>query len=337
MNTDHMTLEGKIDPETLAKLRAICTAGWDLEYVASPDGIFASDTVAFRRHDRTVTSIIPWLARNIDFPKSSIIDFGAGCGSSALALSKVANSVKSFEIHGTSSIAFRRRMELFDVRNVEFTECPPETIFQRAADAVVQNTHIVLVAVVEHLLEHEQITYLKAFWDSLAPGNTLSIVETPNYLAYFDQHTFHKPFAHFVPDQLYSGWVRRSPESLRFRKSILARLDEGHIDVALQQRRRLGMGVTAEPFEQAFGCDLNEVVVADGFDEEMREWFPIKFDDKVLIAAFQHYNIELPIGFARRTLGFTFKKPISVEDAQRNKVWNSSRRSDICKKFSAIV
>ena len=330
VDPEDMTLEGKLEDDTLRELRAICTAGWDPNFVASPEGLYASDTVAFRRHDATVRRIIPWLAKNVDFPTSNIIDFGAGCGSSALAMSKVARFVRSFEIHGTSCSAFRRRMEIFGVNNVELTECPPETIFQRAVEAIDDETHVVLVAVVEHLLEQEQVSYLRAFWDALAPGKTLSILETPNYLAYFDTHTFKQPFAHFVRDEHFEDWVRNSPSSLRFRDGLLEVFERQGTQSALERRRRLGLGVTAEPFQQAFGCDLNEIVVADGFDEEMLKWFPLSFDDKILLATFRHYGVELPIGFAKNVLSFTFKKPVNEEEARQNKLRNATRRTGLC-------
>jgi len=328
---EDLTLEGQIDPFLYEEIFAACTAGWDRNFVTTEDGRKAGEEVVFRRHDQTIRHVLPWLSRNIDLSETNIIDFGSGCGSSALAFSKVARNVHSFEINDVSSEAFKKRMNLFNVNNVEFTQCPPEMIFERAADVVADNTSIMLVAVVEHLLENEQINYLRTFWDKLRPGQVLAIMETPNYLSYFDTHTFQMPFAHFVPDALFAEWVRRQPPSLRFRDGMMANLGSGAL---LEQRRRLGLGVTSEPFEQAFGIDLDEIIVGDGFDVEMMNWFPLSFDDRLLLTAFRHYNVQKNVGFCKNVLSFVFKKPESSSDAKEIKLNNKMKREEVISKYS---
>jgi 2-polyprenyl-3-methyl-5-hydroxy-6-metoxy-1,4-benzoquinol methylase len=246
-----LLLERRISDEFFDELRAACTAGWDPAFASSPLGMLASEEVVFRRHDRALRTIVPWISRHKNLAEVDIIDFGAGCGSSSLAFSHFARRVFSFEIDDASSQAFAKRMEMFRVGNVQFEQCPPETIFEAASYRIAPDSSIVLAAVVEHLLEIEQVTYLRSFWDRLAPGQLLIITETPNYFAFFDGHTFEKPFAHFIPDELFSGWLERHDPSLRFRDALIAN-PQG----MLQQRRRLGLGVTPEPFQQAFGIDL---------------------------------------------------------------------------------
>lgn len=97
------------------------------------------------------------------------------------------------------------------------------------------------------------------------------------------------------------------------------------------------MGVTAEPFEQAFGIDLNEIVVADGFDREMTDWFPLSFDDRVLLAAFQEYDIQQPVGFAKNVLSFVFRKPENTVQATETKSHNAARRAEMIARHAAIV
>lgn len=330
--TDQHTLEGRIPPLIAEELRAACTVGWDPAFVASDEGRNASDQVVFRRHDQAVKRIIPWISRHINLSETDLIDFGAGCGSSALAFSKFARRVFSFEIDDISSKAFMKRMSLFNVKNVQLEQCSPETIFEKAAEQIGDSTSVMLVAVVEHLLENEQVTYLKKFWERLAPGQILSIMETPNYLAYFDTHTFQRPFANYVPDKLFLNWAERQERHLRFRDVLL-----GNPAEILERRRRLGLGVTSEPFEQAFGVDLNEIVVGDGFDQEMLNWFPFSFDDKLLLSAFRHYDVQLPIGFAKNVLSFTFRKPINVKEANHTKKVNSSRRQGIFDHYAPFM
>ena len=334
---EHLILEGKLDSQMLDKLKTVCTSAWDQDFVRTHDGQRAANAVAFRRHDQTVRYILPWLDYHMDLSSTKIIDFGGGCGSSALAFSKVVPEVHSFEIDDASCEAFRRRMELFQISNVEFTQCTPETIYLRAAEAIDPNTTVVLVAVVEHLLENEQITYLKTFWENLAPGQSLIITETPNLLAYFDGHTFKEPFAQFVPDKLLANWLKRNPSSLRFRDDLVSALSRLGENAILERRRRLGLGLTAEPFLQAFGCDLNEIIIGDGFDEDMMRWFPIHFDDRILLSTFNHYKIDLPVGFAKSVLSFIFKKPINSEQANENRARNIEKRQNIIDLYAAKI
>ncbi len=196
-----------------------------------------------------------------------------------------------------------------------------------ALAAVEPGTTFVFLAVVEHLLEEERISYLRAAWNALHPGDLLVIAETPNYYAYFDGHTFGVPFASMVPDPYFERWLVQQGDGLRFGKDLRVLAETQGIEAALTQRRRLGLGVTHHTFELAFEQDLNEVVVADAFQSPIVDWFPMSVDDRSLLTAFREYNIELPVGFARSVLSLAFRKPSSeaqVRDmVRRNREWRN--------------
>jgi hypothetical protein len=80
---------------------------------------------------------------------------------------------------------------------------------------------------------------------------------------------------------------------------------------------------------------LNEIVIADGFDQEMLSWFAVGFDDQVLLSAFRHYNIDLPVGFAKDVLSLIFQKPKNVESAKKVKDWNLARKAEVIEKYGA--
>lgn len=327
-------IEGNVAPEIIDVVRSGCTAHWEADFRESEAGRLASDFVAFRRHDDTVRHIVPWLSRHFDLATTHIVDFGAGCGSSSLAFAHFASAVHGFEICAPSGAAFLNRMKVFGADNTQLTRVSPEEIGNAALRAIQANTVVVLVAVIEHLREHEQVEYLKSFWGQLHPGQAVVIVESPNFYSYFDSHTFEAPFANYVPDALFVDWLRRHGQELRFRDSLLQTAATEGTEAALISRRRLGVGVTPEPFLQAFSTDLNELVIGDGFDDEMLRWFDISFDDQLLLSAWERYGVDLPVGFAKNVQSFIFRKPRTVSEAAMVKQRNDARRKSIIETHS---
>jgi hypothetical protein len=86
-------------------------------------------------------------------------------------------------------------------------------------------------------------------------------------------------------------------------------------------------------FELAFDCDLSEIVVADGFCENIVDWFPVFPDDRMLLGFFRDREIELPIGFARSVLAFMFRKPDSAADARKVREWNRQHRNYVLSRY----
>jgi hypothetical protein len=102
--------------------------------------------------------------------------------------------------------------------------------------------------VIEHLTEREQITYLRRAWSLIEPGQMLIIIETPNLLSLYDDHTFEASFAHLVPDEIIVEWMEQRPPRSRFREILLDSAKSAPKDEVLLKRRRLGMGVTPQTF-----------------------------------------------------------------------------------------
>lgn len=326
-NYSDRLLEGRLTREQFDTIARAATAGWDPAYAADPANAAAVEDVVFRRHDNALKFVVPWVQDIRPLGGSKVIDFGSGCGSSALAFSYYARAVEGFEIDQPSVDAFRARMDVFGVANAKVQLAGPEEILEGALAAVEPGTTFVFLAVVEHLLEEERISYLRAAWNALHPGDLLVIAETPNYYAYFDGHTFGVPFASMVPDPYFERWLVQQGDGLRFGKDLRVLAETQGIEAALTQRRRLGLGVTHHTFELAFEQDLNEIVVADAFQPPIVDWFPMSVDDRSLLTAFREYNIELPVGFARSVLSLAFRKPSSeaqVRDTvRRNSEWRN--------------
>jgi S-adenosylmethionine-dependent methyltransferase len=73
---------------------------------------------------------------------------------------------------------------------------------------------------------------------------------------------------------------------------------------------RWGLGASFHEFEIAFETDsLDGLIVANGFEPEMINWFPPTLEDNLLVIYFIEKNLQQNIGFARSVLNFIFKKP----------------------------
>jgi hypothetical protein len=88
------------------------------------------------------------------------------------------------------------------------------------------------------------------------------------------------------------------------REAIQARED------AVIALHRWGLGASFHEFEIAFGVEsLEGLIVANGFEWEMTNWFPPKLEDKLLVTYFIEKEMTQDIGFTRSVLNFIFKKP----------------------------
>jgi 2-polyprenyl-3-methyl-5-hydroxy-6-metoxy-1,4-benzoquinol methylase len=233
-------LEGSITPSTYFEVAKAVTQGWNVK----DDFLYAGPevhAVVFKRHDNTVRFVLPFLGSLMNIAKSSIIDFGCGCGSSSLALSHVFKRVTGYEIDEPSVNGFNKRMEIFSKGNTQIISGSPEELYQKAKRDISKNDAILLIAVVEHLTEAEQKEYLSEFWKALKPGQFMVILETPNFLAANDSHTFGLPFAHTIPDEYFLNWLKTQKQDLRFRNVILENYKNNGVEAALLQRIRLGL------------------------------------------------------------------------------------------------
>ena len=263
-----------------------------------------------------------------------MLDFGAGCGSSSAALAKFCGQVTAFEIDTRQQAAFETRMRLLSIQNATMTCGSPDYTVQACLEAVPNSDVIVLLAVVEHMLQNESEDFLRKIWRSMRPGSHLAIIETPNFLAYRDSHTFDKMFAHMIPDKYFLRWIKSQAPDTRFRDHFLDAATTGSEGELLEERQRKGVGFLPILLDIILEEDLNEVVVADGFDSAIEGWFPFNRDDERLVQMFSEENIPYPIGYARSVLSLVLEKPMSIERRGEIREWNSNQRKSVVERFS---
>ena len=318
-------LENSLQPSVAQELQNACTRMWHPLTRANASHRAINDVV-FRRHDNTVTYAVPWIDRHIDLSATKIIDFGSGCGSSSLALGHFAKQVTGLEIDPDYVRAFEDRMRIMHASNCRCVQTSPQNILAALESCCDPDSSIVFLAVIEHLTDAEQVSYLRKACQLLAPGQVLVVLETPNRLSLFDDHTFEQSFAHTIPDEIFVDWIKSAGPETRFHGVLTDLAETASVAEVLLRRRRLGVGVAPHVFAIALQEPLEEIVVADAFDEQLLNWFPPTKCDELLLEYWAHYDPALPIGFARSVLGFIFRKPRSEMDRENARAHNAANR-----------
>ena len=120
----------------------------------------------------------------------------------------------------------------------------------------------IFFACLEHMVMEERLAALSDVWEMLPMGAFMVVVETPNRLWYFDDHTSQLPFYHWLPDELAFQYSRfSSRENFRELYTELTATSKEHF-------LRRGRGVSYHEFEVAIGQvhQLNVVSSLSTFD-----------------------------------------------------------------------
>jgi S-adenosylmethionine-dependent methyltransferase len=204
--------------------------------------------------------LIPWFDAVCGLRDSRILEIGCGTGASTLALAEQGAVVTAIDVDGASMQVARDRLRLHGCE-ASFLEANatdiPMLLAGHAFDLVI------FFATLEHLTHNERLAAMRGTWSLLQPGAHWAVVETPNRLWYFDDHTSHLPFYHWLPDDLaleYSRFSPRTPFNEAYSSS-----DE------LVSFLRQGRGVSYHEFDLALGDTSGLDVVSS-----LRSWLAAK-------------------------------------------------------------
>lgn len=106
---------------------------------------------------------------------------------------------------------------------------------------------VVFPASLEHMTLEERLEAIRTTWEMLPTGGLWCLLETPNRLWFFDQHTSRLPFFHWLPDDLALLYAQHSPR-LSFRAKFGTPDGAAWLDLA-----RAGRGVSFHELEVAVG------------------------------------------------------------------------------------
>jgi 2-polyprenyl-3-methyl-5-hydroxy-6-metoxy-1,4-benzoquinol methylase len=315
-------------PEGLeAVLDEFVFSAWDRDFLQTEAGKRGREVVLVERFQDALRFTVPWLSSYVDLSDARIAEIGCGSGSSTAALGLHSRSVHGFDIDRQAVRAAEARCRAYGLENVQVSAVEPESmlgsVLARSPDANV----FLLYAVLEHLTYAERLETLSTLWRALPPGGHLVVVETPNRLAYLDSHSTDTEFFHLLPDELALPWVGHANREA-FRIAMRDPLRAGPA-AASMARIRYGIGVSYHEFVLGIGEPLEEVVVADGFSDEMLAFFHAGLDEKLLVEFFLAHPVKQPMGFARCVLNFVLRKPASDADRARARAFNMQRRQEV--------
>jgi 2-polyprenyl-3-methyl-5-hydroxy-6-metoxy-1,4-benzoquinol methylase len=198
----------------------------------------------YRRLESDRRTIVPWIDAATPLRAARVLEIGCGTGSSTVALAEQGARVTGVDIDEGALAVARDRFEACgldgDLRLLNADELK-NTFGTDAFDV------IVFFACLEHMTIGERLVSLRDVWAMLPAGGLLVVVETPNRLWYFDDHTALLPFFHWLPDELAFQYSQFSPRE-EFRNLY------HHYDAesALHFLRR-GRGVSFHEFDLAIG------------------------------------------------------------------------------------
>jgi len=189
---------------------------------------------------------LPWMASEVQLDGASVLEIGCGTGSSTIQIAERGARVTAIDVKSDALDVVRLRAELHGVADRVEQRC------LNAAEIGIECPGpydvIAYTAALEHMTHSERQASLVAAWRMLEPGAALIVVDTPNRLWYFDNHTALCPFFHWLPDDVAVDYAPHSN-----RPDFAAALKAPGGDAPLLTLARWGRGVSFHDFQLAIG------------------------------------------------------------------------------------
>ena len=236
-----------IPPRIKAHYRPVSPATHDLlleaesEFSGKPiDALSSIDDLLYGRLREFRSTIIPWIETVFNLEGRGVLEIGAGTGASTVALAEQGARVEALDVQSESVNYARKRLLAYGLT--------AEVVVRNGAEIEYADGSFDVVmfwASLEHMTYRERQESLFRSWRALKPDGYLVVVEVPNRLWYFDNHTSCLPFFHWLPDELATQYARQSPRQ-RFVKAMGASPSE---------LARSGRGVSYHEFELSIGIE----------------------------------------------------------------------------------
>ena len=195
-------------------------------------------------HDRS--QVIPWLdsARRLDGAR--ILEIGCGTGSSTLALAEQGAKVVALDMNRRHIAIAKQRCHAVGLK--------PHFVVANATQAasLLPEGHfdfVIFFAALEHMTFEEREIAMRNTWSMLRSRGLWVVIESPNRLHYFDDHSAQLPFYHWLPDDIAWEYGRRSPRAV-FSHMLQSETRSPEATLRLQ---RFGRGISYHDFELALG------------------------------------------------------------------------------------
>lgn len=224
------------------------------KYLASEEG---QEDMAAHLEGRTNVNrqfVVPWLDSVCKLPGCRILEIGCGTGASTIALAEQGCDVVGIDVNEGNLLAAQERCRVYGI-NAKFS-CANATELHKCFDPGTFDL-IVFFATLEHLTYTERAVAMKGAWELLRPGGLWCVIETPNRLWWFDQHTAMLPFYNWLPDDLALDYAQFSDRPFMKSYSKAEHTEKMKLDF-----ERRGRGVSYHEFDLALGPSASLNVVS---------------------------------------------------------------------------
>jgi S-adenosylmethionine-dependent methyltransferase len=189
----------------LASINTNYLTGWRSNYAP----VYYNYLIADHLHtglDGDRVTVIPWLDGIRRLEGLRILDIGCGTGSSTVAMAEQGAKVTAIDIDTGALEVARDRCRLYGI-DAKLLHMNAEAIGEFGPNAF---DLVIFSGSLEHMTNAERLAGLRAAWQILPPGGLLSVVDAPNRLWYFDDHTSRLPFYNWLPNDLAFHYSRFS-------------------------------------------------------------------------------------------------------------------------------
>ena len=186
--------------------------------------------------------IVPWLDEVRPLQSASILEIGCGTGCSTVALAEQGAEVTAIDVDAGSLTVASERCLAYGL-DVSFAHANATEVDKLFAGR--HFDYIIFYASLEHMTVEERMSAMRATWQMLSVGGLWCVIETPNRLWYYDDHTSLLPFHMWLPDELAFEYSRFSP------RNNYHELYREYTDEAKLHFLRRGRGVSFHEFELA--------------------------------------------------------------------------------------
>jgi 2-polyprenyl-3-methyl-5-hydroxy-6-metoxy-1,4-benzoquinol methylase len=272
---------------------------WRSETNYSPEGYKAD--LAAHLHNRLNDDrgrIIPWLDNAQPIRGSRILEIGCGTGSSTVALAEQGAIVTGIDIDKDALLVARDRCAAY---GLQATFMPLNGQHLAGAFRAGSFDLIIFFACLEHMTTKERLESLRQAWDLLPSNGLLAIIETPNRLWFYDEHTSWLPLFHWLPNELAFYYSKMSNRE-NFRE-----LYRDYFAETKQHFLRRGRGMSFHEIDLAIApvSTLNIISSLEGFGKYPRGTSALGQEFKAIM---QRILPDIHIGFFDEYLDLIFRK-----------------------------
>ena len=197
--------------------------------------------------------IVPWLDNATTLQNKRILEIGCGTGSSTIALAEQGAKITGIDVDEGALLVAKERSKIYGV-DAEFRVLNVQDISSNFYTT--KFDLIIFFACLEHMTIAERLSSLRDAWEMLPADGLLVVVETPNRLWYFDDHTSMLPFFYWLPNELAFAYSKFSSRE-NFRE-----LYNEYNATSKEHFLRRGTGMSFHEFDIAIGQVNNLKIIS---------------------------------------------------------------------------